>query len=405
MLYESLYKMYYKNQQQYDEQYKLRFNSPFTRHFPLKIKEYNHRNEYEIFYCSTEEIILLYDKILSTSLKLQKLLLNIPQVGIEQFQNSCLVEEIKASNDIEGVTSTRKEIVFSLKSPSSERPNLRFGSIINKYLNIIYRKTIKISDCNDIRNLFDEILKNEIKQNDLPDGKIFRRESVDIVTATQKVIHQGLYPEDKIIKYITEALNILHDKDIPSLIKIAIFHYLFGYIRPFYDGNGRMSRFITSYFLAKYIEPTVALQLSVLLKIKRKEYYKMFEIANSSINKGDLTPFIINTLELISSAVEHTKKTLESKLTKYQAYLKTINKLNLKDKTLFDIYNILLQAAIFSNIGATISEIKSTLKKSENTIMSRLKQIPKSLIIKNEQTRPYHYKLNLESAEWKNLLI
>ena len=115
--------MYYKNQQQYDEQYKLRFNSPFTRHFPLKIKEYNHRNEYEIFYCSTEEIILLYDKILSTSLKLQKLLLNIPQVGIEQFQNSCLVEEIKSSNDIEGVASTRKEIIFSLKSPSSERPN------------------------------------------------------------------------------------------------------------------------------------------------------------------------------------------------------------------------------------------------------------------------------------------
>ena len=64
-----------------------------------------------------------------------------------------------------------------------------------------------------------------------------------------KVIHSGIYPEEKLNEAMTAALDFLNDDNIDILIRISAFHYLFGYIHPFYDGNGRTSRFISSHLL------------------------------------------------------------------------------------------------------------------------------------------------------------
>ncbi|WP_409373627.1 Fic family protein [Ureibacillus thermosphaericus] len=50
--------------------------------------------------------------------------------------------------------------------------------------------------------------------------------------------------------------------EVPEIIKVAIGHYFFGYIHPFYDGNGRTSRFISSLYLSKTLGNILALSLS-----------------------------------------------------------------------------------------------------------------------------------------------
>ncbi|MBR1728203.1 MAG: Fic family protein [Selenomonadaceae bacterium] len=393
-MYENLYKLYRKDEFLYRNQYLERFNCPFSKHFSIKTREYNRRTENELFYCFSEEILYFQDKITLDTVKLLKLLQKIPLVGIKQYLNSCLVEEIKSSNDIEGVQSTKKEIRSVLKSTTEKRKNLRLGGIVNKYLKILQFEEIKLETPSDIRNLYDDFIADEIE--DLPDGKIFRKGSVEVVTASQKVIHKGLYPEEKIIEYMERSLNLLHDEELPMLIRIAIFHYLFGYIHPFYDGNGRMSRFITAYYLSKYLDPTIGLRLSILIKIDKNKYYELFKITNSEINKGDLTPFIIGTLKLISIAIEHTMKILQSKHQKYNLFKNNTEFLKLSSDTKIDnLCDLLLQAAIFSDIGITSFELQSVLKKSENTISAKLKQIPQKYLIKDVSARPYHYKLNL----------
>ena len=405
MDYERLDKIYYINEDDWREQYEKRFNAPFTKHLPLKIKEFNRKNEFELFYCCNEEIVLLYDGIMSECLKLRSLLENIPPVGIEQFINACIVDEIKASNDVEGVRSSRKEIRAALYASAEDRLSLRFSGIINKYLMLIDDQKIDLNSCADIRALFDELIADEIKIADpsnLTDGKIFRKGSVDVVSGTQKTIHRGIYPEEKIIDHMTVALSILHDKKIPSLIGVGIFHYLFGYIHPFYDGNGRMARFITSYRLSEILQmPVVALRVSLLIKTQRKQYYDLFAVTNSERNCGDLTPFIIGTLQFIKNAVENTERILHVKLDNYKRFKKKIDGLNLNDRTAEDVYDILLQATVFSNWGATLKDICNTLGKSENTVAARLKKIPETLLIRYKEIRPYLYKINL--TEWEKL--
>ena len=151
----------------------------------------------------------------------------------------------------EGVRSTRQEIREAIFAQGKYNPDVRLWGIVNKYNKIINDENIKLKTCADIRNLYDDFILDEIKRNntsDIPDGNIFRKNSVDIVSGTQKTIHRGVYPESKIIDYMTKALQFLHDDSVSIFIRIAVFHYLLGYIHPFYDGNGRMSRFITSYF-------------------------------------------------------------------------------------------------------------------------------------------------------------
>lgn len=403
MIYIPLYEIYYKQNNEWFPEYQKRFNNLFAKHLDITIKEFNREKEFQLFYCHTEYIVTLQNKIMFDFLRLQKLFTLLPGTGIDQFLKSCMIEEIQSTNEIEGVRSTRQEIREAIFAQGKYNPDVRLWGIVNKYNKIINDENIKLKTCEDIRNLYDDFILDEIKRNniaDIPDGNIFRKNSVDIVSGTQKTIHRGVYPESKIIEYITKALQFLHDDSVSIFIRIAVFHYLFGYIHPFYDGNGRMSRFITSYFLSKNLHPTIALRLSVLIKQHKNDYYKLFENTNSQINCGDLTPFIIWSLEFIASAITSTYKLLFEKYELFSSLNQKLDEmLKNEDNTTKRVYNVLLQAAVFSDMGATSQEIVQTLKLSKRTIDARIKEIPNEILLADKTSRPYHYKLRLSFFE------
>lgn len=403
MAYIPLYEIYYKQNNEWFPEYQKRFNNLFAKHLDITIKEFNREKEFQLFYCHTEYIVTLQNKIMFDFLRLQKLFTLLPGAGIDQFLKSCMIEEIQSTNEIEGVISTRQEIREAIFAQGKYNPDVRLWGIVNKYNKIINDENIKLKTCEDIRNLYDDFILDEIKRNntsDIPDGNIFRKNSVDIVSGTQKTIHRGVYPESKIIDYMTKALQFLHDDSVSIFIRIAVFHYLFGYIHPFYDGNGRMSRFITSYFLSKNLHPTIALRLSVLIKQHKNDYYKLFENTNAQINCGDLTPFIIWSLEFIASAITSTYKLLFEKYELFSSLNQKLDEmLKNEDKTTKRVYNILLQAAVFSDMGATSQEIVQTLKLSKRTIDARIKEIPNKILLADKTSRPYHYKLRLSFFE------
>lgn len=403
MTYIPLYEIYYKQNNEWFPEYQKRFNNLFAKHLDISIKEFNREKEFQLFYCHTEYIVTLQNKIMFDFLRLQKLFNLLPGAGIDQFLKSCMIEEIQSTNEIEGVRSTRQEIREAIFAQGKYNPDVRLWGIVNKYNKIINDENIKLKTCEDIRNLYDDFILDEIKRNNtsnIPDGNIFRKNSVDIVSGTQKTIHRGVYPESKIIDYMTKALQFLQDDSVSIFIRIAVFHYLFGYIHPFYDGNGRMSRFITSYFLSKNLHPTIALRLSVLIKQHKNDYYKLFENTNAQINCGDLTPFIIWSLEFIASAITSTYKLLFEKYELFSSLNQKLDEmLKNEDKTTKRVYNILLQAAVFSDMGATSQEIVQTLKLSKRTIDARIKEIPNEILLADKTSRPYHYKLRLSFFE------
>ncbi|MBR0288502.1 MAG: Fic family protein [Selenomonadaceae bacterium] len=140
--------------------------------------------------------------------------------------------------------------------------------------------------CEDIRAFYDEFVHKEVTANDPThklDGDLFRRDSVSIISVSGKILHRGVQHEERIIELLNVTLRILRDPNMSILVRVTIFHYLFEYIHPFYDGNGRTARFIVSYFLASRFHRLVALRLSLLTK---KKYYDLFRETDAEWNCG-----------------------------------------------------------------------------------------------------------------------
>lgn len=396
MTYHSLTKIYYQNITDYETSYTNRYNSFGVKHLGIYIKQFNHKNEYPLFFNFTEEIALLTEQIYKTYEELLYVIHNVPPVVLHQFSLLSILEEVKSTNDIEGVHSTRKELREILDGTASNAA--RFATVVNKYSSLLTDTEIKFETCQDIRDFYDnfahEEITNENSMNKL-DGEIFRKGSVDIGSASGKTMHRGIFPESKIISMMDSALNILHDKTIPFLIRISLFHYLFAYIHPFYDGNGRTDRFITSYYLSKHFHKIAALRLSVLIKKDRAKYYALFTEADSELNRADMTPFIIGFLKFLLETFKDAISMLKRKQKQLNIHKEKIKNWNLNDELLNDIYYILLQAALFYGQGISITELANLTNKARGTIQSRIEKIPKQRLIITKNSKTNYYKLNL----------
>lgn len=394
MSYKVLSKVFYKDIEEYKNLCEQRKNSEAVTFFNIKI----HSNE--AFYCLCPEIYSLTTEIMQLDKKVCKIRKELPPVAVNQFTNKCLIDEIVLTNDIEGVYSTRKEISIILNDVKEKSINKRFYGLVTKY-KMLSRNEISLKNCSDVREVYDELVLPEIIADDpdnAPDGKIFRKELAEVSTATQKIIHKGLLPEEKIVDAMEQALKILNDEQIPHLIRISVFHYLFGYIHPFYDGNGRTSRFISSYLLSKNFEYLIGYRLSYTIKENISEYYEAFKICNDEKNCGDVTPFILMFLDIIRKSYEKLYEALVKRSMRLEEYDKKIAKKECLDKSLYGVYYVLLQAALFSNDGITKNELCETLQISESTLAKRLKKIDDYLIIKKIE-RVNHYSLNLKKID------
>lgn len=394
MKYELLRNLYYKDQSNYKSTYEKRRNSDCAFHLGIDI------NGNPAFFLMTPD---LYEQIYRIARKdnaLSLLWKELPGVAIRQYIRKSLIGEIVGTNDIEQVHSSRKEIGEALNANGRKLKNNRFKDITNRY-SLLSREKYEFKSCADIRAIYDNLLYEEIKKenpDDLPDGEFFRKSSVDVRTGTDKIVHTGIHPEKKIIETMDRALSFLNIEGVNIFFRIAVFHYLFGYIHPFYDGNGRLSRFISSAMLIKNLfTPLVAYRLSVTLKDKKKQYYNAFDICNDPKNKGDLTPFVYMFFDVITEAVDVLGRSVRHKKSSLDYYFEHLDLLpGVSNKHLLGIYGLLVQASLFSENGICKGEMCSALEISRGALDNQFGKIPGDLIEISFINRTKYYKLDLK---------
>ena len=399
MEYELLSKIFYKKPTEYESIYDARFNSEASIKLPIKI----HENVGFIF--NTNEITKLLVKIYKTINKINLLRTHLPNIAINSYIIKSLKDEIALTNEIEGVRSTRKEIEDAIDSIKNDK-SARFKGLVDKYFKLISNEIIPLNNCEDIRTIYDALVLPEIEKENLPDGILFRKEPVQVVSATPKEKHRGIMPESKIIESLDLCLDFLKSDDIDSLIKISAFHYLFGYIHPFYDGNGRTSRFISSYLIKNELDVLLALKLSYTVKNNINKYYKAFDVCNDRKNKGDITFFVVTFLELLSQASVdlYTKiADLNDQLNYYNNIINTlVNEKVLNDKQAKCIF-ILCQNRLFDDTYMNMNTLTELLEKSDTTTRKILKSLEsKNLLVKSRNKNQYLYSANLDSLSSQN---
>lgn len=392
-----LKKLFHIDREAYKSEYEKRFNDDDTVHLDIEI------SGNAAFLCQTKEMFGSIISIERTNTKIVNMCSVLPEKALIQYRTRCLTDEIVLTNNIEGVHSTRKEINEILSDLSTKDRKKRFVGLVKKYVTLSQNEEIPLRTGRDIRKIYDDIFYDEINAIDpsnLPDGTIFRKNNVNVYSPIQKVIHTGVHPESEIISIMDKSLNFLANADCDILIRIAVFHYLFGYIHPFYDGNGRTDRFISSYLLSKELNSLIGYHISYTIKENIHKYYDAFDTCNHPLNKGDLTPFAEMFLSLVDISMKQLYDEIKNKLDKFNFYGDLCPKLpNADHKDFVTLYYVLIQAALFSEDGISQKELEDFLNASYSSVRNKLSSIPADLLIKNTRERHAYYMLDLDKVD------
>ena len=220
------------------------------------------------------------------------------------------IQSTEASNEIEGIrtTNTRlKQLIVDKTTPRNRDDEEIMG--YRDVLNTIHENFEYIPiRSNYILQLHRDLYQYSHKSI----GETFKNNQ-NYISATDADGHEFIlftplppYETLSAIDAICESFNrIIDTQEIDALILIPIFIHDFLCIHPFNDGNGRMSRLLTTlllyrsgYFIGRYIS------LENKIAKNKSLYYDVLESCQKGWyeNKEDVTPFIKYLLKIILSA-------------------------------------------------------------------------------------------------------
>lgn len=249
----------------------------------------------------------------------QDLYLSKKPAELEKLVEISKIQSTEASNAIEGIITTNQR----LKQILSEKitPRNRDEKEIKGYryaLNIVHENYDYIPiNSNYILQLHKEIFQF----SDVLYGGNFKNTPNEIVAkypdGRKEVIFKPLDPYE--IPEAMEALCIEYDNainklNIDPLIVIPIFIHDFLCIYPFNDGNGRISRLLTTlllykngYMIGKYIS------LEKKIQITKDDYYDALKESGKDWieNNNDDTAFVKYLLGIILSAYRDFEKRVD----------------------------------------------------------------------------------------------
>lgn len=392
---EDMISLFHQDRVAYEDEWQKRYQSEYTTKIDFDIKGN------PAFFIQTPELQGLVTDILRADKAVSAICHRLPPAAIDQFSRRCLIDEIVLTNSIEGVRSTRKEIRTILNELQEKSRGKRFFDLVRKYHMLSTGEVIPLRTCEDIRKIYDELVLQEVAleaKDNVPDGIYFRNGTVSIYSPAQKEIHQGLYPESAIISGMEKALAFLAEASCEVLFRIGIFHYLLEYIHPFYDGNGRLGRFICSYLLSQHLEPVTGYRLSYTIKEHIAEYYRAFTICNDPRQRGDLTPFLTMFLQIIKESVE---KLLVSLSERFSSLSQCYTRLPIQvpeirtDAKLNKVCDLLVQAGLFSEVGVPTTAVLEYANLTRETLNRKLTKIPQQLLRRERHGKTNYFSIDI----------
>jgi Fic family protein len=228
----------------------------------------------------------------------------IPSLTLRLFQENQILAT-HYSTSIEGNPLSPQDVtnvVLNDKIPTtkSEKEVKNYFEILNRLSNLARQKTpISVELTEKFHaQLMDGL--EEKKKWGLRDSGVFvgHKEKDQMVVKHNPPFHT----KAEIKKALTELYEWLtSEREIHPLLKAGILHHEFAYIHPFFDGNGRIGRVLTTYYLIlQHYEVAKYFILDDYYDVDRHLYSDTLHTADS----GDKTAWLEYFLEGIASSLQ-----------------------------------------------------------------------------------------------------
>ncbi|WP_162921729.1 Fic family protein [Listeria costaricensis] len=360
-----------------------------------------------LFLVNTPELQNLLIQAMENSKAIELQSKKLPGPALQQYLDALLINELQSTNEIEGVRSTKKEIAEALeelnKKGKPSKSAKRFLGLVKLYQHVDNYNEIR--NVQQIRAIYDELVADEVEEEDVLDGDIFRKKFVG-VQKNGEFTHKGVEPESRIIDYLNRLIQFLQTSEMPELYRYMVIHYYFEYIHPFYDGNGRTGRYLVCSLIKKKLDPFSAITFSYIINRHKNPYYKAFEEASHPLNKGEITFFCKQMLEFLVEGQFMILEDMEekrNKLDRMHAGIKTLAKEDPElTKADCGILFILTQSWLFSRKNNQITNaqlIEMKIYGARGKITKSTKKMADKGYLVKVSDRPSRYTLDENFAE------
>lgn len=407
MSYQTLETIKYNNRRGYEKEYLKRIEDYSTIVTDLEIYPFSKltrdlTKKYPLFVVNNHELNMLQERINTRANEINLLVGKLPSPAKASFIKSILINEIKSTNDIEGVRSTRREIEEALENENSN-VHKRFSGIVTLYSYLFNEKFKPIENVEEFRQIYDELVANEIDEDNDLDGHLFRSKGVSVYEG-ENAVHRGNPTEESITEDLKKLIKFMNSEQVPFLIKVMLSHYFFEYIHPFYDGNGRTGRYITCKYLSERLDPLTAISFSHMINDKKNKYYSAFTVTSRPSNCGEGTMFVYNMLDIVADGqiklLENLKGS-ERLMIKSAKMLESIKGFaNDELKTLYYI----CQSTFFDG-ELTDKELSELLEIHRNTLREKISTLVNSGYIERVQYRPAKHRLTEKFLDEINTVV
>lgn len=326
----------------------------------------------------TKEILKNVNKANIALAELNGLMLSSDLPNKYWLTNPLSVQEARDSSAIENINTTVgnvfREELFPEEQSKETKEVLHYREALLHGLDHVRKEKI-------IRPSLVESIQAKLEQNNpgvrkfkgsWKDGEFNGTKIQDLVT--KEVYYTPPEGEELLRNLLQNWAEFLHDNsiDVDALIKIAICHYQFEAIHPFYDGNGRTGRILMNLSLVLLERLNLPiLYLSDFLLKNRSLYYQNLRNVTEKNEWEKWIIFMVNCFEI--TARQTTNKLLKIQMT----FMDTDSEIHSK----IHGGNVDLTRAIFDAPFMSIDKVSNILKIHRNTASKYLSQLEKLKIL------------------------
>lgn len=200
-------------------------------------------------------------------------------------------------------------------------------------------------------------------------------------------------PQDprEIIELMNNLESYINNKelsDIDPLIKMAVIHWQFESIHPFYDGNGRTGRIINIlYMVINDLLNLPILYLSRFIIRNKSEYYRLLQDVRDNGSWEEWIIYMVRGVEETSIETIELIKQIRELMIDYKKRIRDGG-----DKELKSVYSQDLLNNLFKHPYTKIEYVMNDLRINRHTAQRRLDiLIDHGFLVKQKKKNTYYY--------------
>ncbi|MCK9626577.1 MAG: Fic family protein [Bacteroidales bacterium] len=298
--------------------------------------------------------------------------------------NTLGLQEAKDSSAIENIITTHDDLykselnLDSFKSLEAKEVQ-NYVSALKKGFELV--KTKKLITNNIIIEIQKELEKNNAGFRKLP-GTSLKNSSTGETIYTPP---QDINEINRLMANLEEFINNQSMCDYDPLVKLAIIHFQFESIHPFYDGNGRTGRIINIlYLILEELQNLPILYLSNYIIQNKPDYYRCLQQIRDDKNWEEWILFIIRGIEITSKETINLIFQIRELMLEY--------KYKLRDN--YKFYSQDLLNNLFKHPYTKIEFIVNDLNVSRITAANYLNKLADDGLLRKERIGTGNYYIN-----------